>query len=63
MGGWVYIMTDRPRDVLYVGLAADLAARIYQHKEGAGSAFCKKYGLNRLVWNARHDRIEECDTP
>lgn len=59
MGGWVYIMTDRPRGVLYVGVAADLGSRIYQHKQGVGSAFCARYGLNRLVWNERHARIDE----
>lgn len=58
-GGWVYIMTNGPRGVLYVGVTADLAARVHQHKEGAGSAFCRKYGLNLLVWNVRHDRIED----
>ncbi len=59
MGGWAYMMTNKPRGVLYVGVAADLAARVYQHREGAGSAFCRKYGLKRLVWSARHDCIEE----
>lgn len=59
MGGWTYIMTNKPRGVLYVGVAADLAARIYQHKQGIGSAFCKRYGLNHLVRNLRHERIED----
>ncbi len=58
MGGWVYIITNRPRGVLYVGVAADLGARVYQHRQGLGSAFCKRYGLKTLVWNARHERIE-----
>ena len=59
MGGWVYIMTNAPRGVLYVGVAADLGLRVHQHRTGAGAVFCKKYGLNRLVWNARHEHIEE----
>ena len=58
MGGWVYIMTNKPRGVLYVGVAADLSARVYQHRQGIGSAFCKRNGLKTLVWNARHQRID-----
>ncbi|MEO0063061.1 MAG: hypothetical protein RLZZ08_1621, partial [Pseudomonadota bacterium] len=35
--------------VLYIDVTADLPARIHQHRTGAGSAFCKRYGLKRLV--------------
>jgi len=33
-GGWVYIMADRYRGAIYVGVAADLATRIRQHRRG-----------------------------
>ena len=39
MGGWVYIMADRYRGTLYVGIAADLPSRIHQHRTGEGSDF------------------------
>lgn len=48
-GGWVYIMTNKPRGVIYIGVTADLSARIHQHKTGKGSAFCRRYGLDRMV--------------
>jgi predicted GIY-YIG superfamily endonuclease len=44
-GGWTYIMTNRPRGVLYIGVTADLAARVTRHRAGAGSAFCQRYHL------------------
>lgn len=47
--GWVYIMTNKRDGVLYIGVTADLPSRIYQHKTGQGSAFCRKYGLTILV--------------
>jgi putative endonuclease len=47
--GWVYIMTNKRGGVLYIGVTADLPARIHQHKTGQGSAFCRKYGLTILV--------------
>ncbi len=53
MGGWVYIMTNKRDGVLYIGVSADLAARVTQHKQGKGSAFCRRYGLDRLV-HAEH---------
>ena len=49
-GGWVYIMADRYRGTIYVGVTADLPVRIHEHRCGQGSDFCKRYGLSRLVW-------------
>jgi putative endonuclease len=59
-GGWVYIMTDRYRGTMYVGVTANLAARIYQHRNGAGSDFCHRYGLTRLVWAEHGETIDDC---
>jgi putative endonuclease len=59
-GGWVYMMSDRYRGTLYVGVTANLPQRIFQHRDGTGSDFCARYGLHRLVWAERGDRIEDC---
>ena len=59
-GGWVYMMADRYRGAMYVGMTSDLAARIFQHRNGTGSDFCKRYGLDRLVWAEYTDEIYEC---
>jgi len=59
-GGWVYIMADRYRGTMYVGVTANLAARIFQHREGNGSDFCRRYGLRRLVWAEQGDTIDAC---
>jgi putative endonuclease len=59
MSAWVYIMSNREDGVLYIGLTADLSRRIVQHREGKGSAFCRRYGLKRLVYAEEHDRIED----
>lgn len=48
-GGWVYIMTNKPRGVLYTGVTADIVQRYWQHRNGLGSAFVRRYGLDRLV--------------
>jgi putative endonuclease len=58
-GGWTYIMANRPFGVLYVGVTADLQTRIYQHRAGQGSDFCRRYKLTRLVLAEAHATIEE----
>jgi putative endonuclease len=58
-GGYTYILTNKPRGVLYIGVTADLSARMVQHREGKGSAFARRYGLDRLVLIEHHDSIEE----
>lgn len=57
MSAWVYIMSNRKDGVLYIGVTADLSRRIVQHREGKGSAFCRRYGLKRLVYAEEHDSI------
>jgi putative endonuclease len=59
-GGWVYIMADRYRGTIYVGVTSDLAARIHQHRAGIGSDFCARYHLTRLVWAERGEDIAFC---
>lgn len=59
MSAWVYIMSNRKDGVLYIGVTADLSRRIVQHRQGQGSAFCRRYGLTRLVYAEEHDSIED----
>lgn len=56
-GGYTDILTNKMRGVLYVGVTANLAARLEQHRNGTGSAFCKRYNLTQLVLAERHDDI------
>ena len=58
-GGWVYIMADRYRGTLYIGVTSDLAARVWAHREGRGSKFCSCYGLKKLVYAEQAPTIEE----
>jgi putative endonuclease len=38
-------------------VTAELARRVWEHREGVGSAFTARYGLKRLVYAERHDTI------
>jgi len=55
---FVYILTNKPNGVLYVGVTNHLIARIGQHREGQSPGFTKKYNLTRLVWYQATDDIE-----
>ncbi len=46
----VYMMTNAPRGVFYVGVTAKLVQRTRQHRSGVTDGFTKKYRLKRLVW-------------
>jgi putative endonuclease len=59
MGGWVYIMTNAPHGTLYIGVTSNLVARIQAHRDGRGSEFCRKHGLNRLVYVEEYASVED----
>ena len=46
--GFVYILASQRNGTLYIGVTADLLHRMEQHWEGVGSAFVRKYGVQRL---------------
>ncbi len=56
--GWLYIMANRYRGGIYVGVTADALARVYQHREGMGSRHVADFAKTRLVYVERHDTIE-----
>ena len=58
-GGWVYVMTNKPRGVLYTGVTADIVTRIYQHQQGLGSKYCKRHNLDKLVYVEDYATIQE----
>ena len=58
-GGWVYMTSDRYRGGIYTGVTAHIQCRIWQHREGTGSLFVRKYGFTRLVYTERYDEIED----
>jgi putative endonuclease len=54
---YVYIVTNTPRGVLYIGVTSDLVRRISEHRQSLIPGFSKKYNLTRLVWYEVHEDI------
>ncbi|WP_376695501.1 GIY-YIG nuclease family protein [Wenzhouxiangella sp. EGI_FJ10305] len=46
---YVYILTNRLRGTLYIGVTNDLIRRVWEHRQGRVSGFTRKYRLRRLV--------------
>ncbi len=55
----VYILTNRRRGVLYVGVTNDLARRISEHRQKVVPGFTKTYGVTQLVYFEEHASILE----
>jgi len=53
---YVYILTNRSK-TLYVGMTNNLHRRVWEHKFGSGSAFCKRYKIDRLVYYESFDDV------
>lgn len=58
-GGYVYIISNKSRSVLYIGVTSNLYSRIFDHKNGNGSTFAKKYNCVYLIYFDFFDTIEE----
>ncbi|HEX5181637.1 MAG TPA: GIY-YIG nuclease family protein [Allosphingosinicella sp.] len=57
-GGWVYILASQRNGTLYIGVTADLAARIWKHRDQP-EGFVKRYGLRLLVHVEEYPTVEE----
>ena len=49
-GGYIYIMSNKLRTTLYIGVTSDLETRVYQHRNGEGSKFTIKYHCHHLIY-------------
>jgi putative endonuclease len=58
-GGWMYMMANRYRGIVYTGVSADLPRRVHQHLSGGGSRFVQRYAAHRLVYAEHFERIED----
>jgi len=58
---FVYILTNKYKNVLYTGVTNDLERRIYEHKNGLLVGFTKKYNCHFLVYYGHFSSIEHAN--
>ena len=56
---WVYIMSNKTRTVLYVGITNDLYRRYAEHKEEKIKGFTQKYKCHDLLYFEEFKDIED----
>jgi putative endonuclease len=59
---YVYILTNKPNGVLYIGLTNELERRIEEHKTKILKGFTYKYNVDKLVYFEEFDNYEEAFT-
>lgn len=55
---FVYLVTNKPNGVLYLGVTNDLIRRVWEHKQGLVDGFSKTYQTKQLVWFEQYDLVE-----
>jgi putative endonuclease len=47
---YVYILSNKNNNVLYIGITTNLVRRLYEHKFKLMKGFTEKYNVNKLVY-------------
>jgi len=59
-GGYIYIMTNKYKTTLYIGVTSDLPSRILQHKQHFyPNSFTAKYNLTYFIYYEHFHSIQE----
>lgn len=56
---YVYIMANKPRGTMYVGVTSDLQRRAWEHRNKVVPGFTAKHNIDRLVYFEMFNDIEQ----
>ena len=56
---YIYILTNKYRTTLYIGVTSNLVIRITEHQNGIGSEFTKKYNIKDLIYFEKYNDINQ----
>ena len=54
----IYMMASQRNGTIYVGVTSNLPRRAWEHREGIGDGFTKRYGCKLLVWYDAAETME-----
>jgi len=55
--GYVYILTNSGKTVLYTGVTSNIVGRVWEHKNKIYKGFSSRYNVDILVYYEKIDRI------
>lgn len=55
---FVYIMSNKYRTALYIGVTKDVERRVHEHKLYIGSAFTREYNCTDLVYYEEYNDVQ-----
>ncbi len=56
---YVYMVTNKGRTTLYIGITNSLMRRLSQHRQGDIPGFSKLYNTNRLVYYEQYNDVRD----
>uniref|UniRef100_UPI003217DA5B GIY-YIG nuclease family protein n=1 Tax=uncultured Draconibacterium sp. TaxID=1573823 RepID=UPI003217DA5B len=56
---FVYVVTNKNKTVLYIGVTNDLQRRVYEHENGLLPGFTKKYNCHFLIYYEHFQNIDD----
>ncbi len=56
---YIYLLTNRYKNVVYTGVINDLVRRVYEHKNKLQKGFTEKYNIDCLVHYGAYADIDE----
>ena len=59
MTSYIYMLTNRSRVVLYIGVTNSLEGRLWYHRNTVTNSFVKKYKLDRLIYYELYHDIRD----
>ena len=55
---YVYILTNKYKGVLYIGVTVNMSRRLYEHVTGMNPGFAHNYNCRHLVYYEQFEDIE-----
>ena len=56
---YVYVLTNKHGNVMYIGVTNNLARRVHEHKSKHVEGFTKVYNVDKLVYYEEYGSIDE----
>ena len=56
---YVYALTNKTNEVIYIGITNDLSRRLREHRNGEVIGFTKRYHVHKLVYFEEYSEVED----